>query len=213
MSLGSLARRVLGERWFPIAGRMYRRFFVDLDEVARCFPTLGADDVVVDVGGGDGGLLDAVLAQNPQARATMIDISPRLGGSLRPETRARVTLLPGVSVRAYIAAGHPRPTVAIVGDVVHHVPPAERPRFFADLHDLLAGRPARLVLKDVEPGSFVALASYLADRYVSGDKTVSLVDAAQMKALVAAAFPAARLTDTPLIERNPPNYCFVVETA
>jgi 2-polyprenyl-3-methyl-5-hydroxy-6-metoxy-1,4-benzoquinol methylase len=180
--------------------------------VARCFPTLRAEDTIVDVGGGDGELLNAVLALNKQARVTMIDISPRVGTSLSPEIRERVTYLPGTSIRDYIAQGHPAPNVAIVGDVVHHVPPALRRQFFADLLDLFAGRPGRLVIKDVEPGSLMATAAYWGDRYISGDKTARFLGAVEMKSLVIATLPSARITDTPLFQRNPPNYCLIVDT-
>jgi hypothetical protein len=139
----------------------------------------------------------------------MIDLSPKIGASLAPECRARVEILPGTSIADYRRSGRPKPDLVLVCDVIHHVPPPDRAGFFADVRDLVEGHAASLVVKDVEPGSFRATLSFLADRYVSGDKKVKLVGAEEMVSLVRAAFPAASYERTRLLDVDRPNYCLV----
>jgi len=211
MTIGQLARKVLGERWFAAAASRYRALFVDLGKVIDSLPALPADVEVLDVGGGDGAVLDVLLERYPGARATMIDLAPHIGGSLRAQHADRVRLLPGVSVRAYREVADRPPDLILVSDVLHHVPEDGRRQLFLDLRDLLCGRPATIVVKDVEPGYLRARLGYLADKYISGDRSVTLVPQAAVRSMLVEAFPLAALRSTPLLERDPPNYAIVCE--
>jgi hypothetical protein len=211
MTVGQLARKLLGARGFSRVGGWYRALFVDVEKVVDSFPALPDDVEVLDVGGGDGAVLDVLLARYPRARATMIDLAPRIGGALRPAHAARVTLLPGTAVSAYRAAMPRAPGLILVSDVLHHVAPDARLRLFLDLRDLLGGRPATLVVKDLEPGHLRARLGYLADRYISGDRSVTPAPPEEVRALLAQAFPGAAVRATNLIDRDPPNYALVCE--
>jgi cyclopropane fatty-acyl-phospholipid synthase-like methyltransferase len=210
MSIGQLARRVLG-RWFPLLGAHYRALFVDLEKVVDSLPALSPQPEILDIGGGDGAVLNLVLGRYPRAHATMIDLSLRMGSSLHPDRAQRVRLLPGVSMRDYSRVAHPPADIVIVSDVLHHVPVGERRQFFADLRDLLGGHKTLIFVKDVEPGSWRATAGYLADRYISGDKQVELISQATVRSLLVEAFPNAALRATELAERDPPNYALICE--
>jgi hypothetical protein len=200
---GALARRALGPL-FPIAGRAYRRLFVDLDAVARVIPP--TDGLILDVGGGDGQQLAALLRLNPRARAVLIDIAPHVGSFLSPSERSRVELLPATPLRDYPG---PRPDLVLLSDVVHHVPPTERQALLADLRALMGDAAFTLVVKDVEPGSLKARLTWLADRYISGDREVALIGRRSLCALVATTWPELVCYETPLFRRAPPNYCLV----
>jgi 2-polyprenyl-3-methyl-5-hydroxy-6-metoxy-1,4-benzoquinol methylase len=204
-SPGQFARRLLGPQLFKPLGDAYRAFFVDLSAVAASFPNLPRRASILEVGGGDGQLLNALLARFPEAHATMIDISPRLGDALDKKLLARVQLHPSTSIRQYIERGHPPPDVISVCDVVHHVQPDQRVRFFSDLRPLI-GPDTLLVVKDIRPGSPRAYLSYVADRYISGDREVSLLNEDELEALVKSAIPGVQATRTPLHEQDAPNY-------
>ncbi|MET0283979.1 MAG: class I SAM-dependent methyltransferase [Polyangiales bacterium] len=208
MSAGQVVRDLLGPRWFKPLGDAYRAFFVDLTAVAESFPQLPRSGSILEVGGGDGQLLNALLARFPSAHATMIDISPRLGAALDTTLLARVQLLPNTSIRQYIERGHPPPALISVCDVVHHVPPEQRVRFFSDLRPLI-GPDTLLVVKDIRPGTTRGYLSYLADRYISGDRSVSLLDESALETLVKSAIPGVRAERTPLFDRDAPNYAIV----
>jgi hypothetical protein len=209
MTIGQIARRVLGDRWFPVAGAWYRALAVDLEKVASEMPIPRAGEVILDVGGGDGALLDRYLARHSTAKATMVDLNATIGISLSASSRQRVELLPGTSILQYAQLGRPVPSLVLVSDVIHHVPQSDRLRFFGDIKDLLAGNRARLVVKDVQPGSLRAAWCWASDRFISGDRNVKLIGVAEMVQLVRCAFPGAAYEETPLIHCDSPNYCLV----
>jgi len=209
MSLGGIARSLLGERWFPVIGARYRAFFVDLEKVIDSLPPLPQNAQILDVGGGDGAVLNVILGRYPNARATMIDLSTKLGSSLVPERAQRVTMLPGVTLREYQGMDRPRPDLVVISDVLHHIPPAQRPGFFAELRAVICGNETALFVKDVEPGSWRATAGYLADRYISRDPNVELIGEASLRALLRETFPGATVTSTDLVARDRPNYSVV----
>src|SRR3990172_5932074 len=176
VSAGQLARRLLGDRWFPVVGRLYRRLFVDLRKVAEGLPKVPEGGHVLDVGAGDGELVNLLLPLNPGATAT---------------------------------PARPPADVVILSDVLHHVPLAERPGLLIDLRDLLAGRAAKLVVKEVEPGSWRARLYYLADRFITGDRNVHFIRRDEVRKLVQGALPDAACEETDLYRRNRPNYCLI----
>ena len=174
MSPGQLARRLLGSH-FQIAGELYRRIFVDMDKVTdgmiRHIPQ-GAH--VLDVGGGDGYVVDLLLTKRPDIRVTMTDIAPEIGSFIRPANRDRVILKPGTDAAEVEGAFD----VITLADVVHHVPAPARPGFFAMLASVAARTGARTVLvKDVEPGGLRALLALWGDLYITCDKNVAFLPA------------------------------------
>jgi cyclopropane fatty-acyl-phospholipid synthase-like methyltransferase len=209
MSLGSLARTILGQRWFPVVGGWYRGVFVDLERVVDCLPELPAGARILDIGGGDGQMINILLARHPEVAITMLDMSPRLGSFLKPEWKERVRLFPATSLRDYAKAEHEVPDLVIIGDVIHHVPEERRTEFFADLRTVLRGQATTLFVKDLEPGHFRSTLSVLADRYVSGDKRVSLASREAVTLLVREAFPGAEVRSTQLFEIDCPNYALL----
>lgn len=208
MSPGQLLRRLLGPKLFEPLGRASSAAFVDLEQVAESFPPLPRYARVLHLGGGDGQLLNALLARFADARATMIDVAPQLGGALSSSLLARVDLLPNTSVRDYAARGRPPPDLIVICDLVHHVPPQERVRFFSELRALFGPNTALLV-KDVRPGKARAYLSYWVDRYLLGDPWVSLIGEDALEALVQQALPGLVAERTPLFERHPPHYAIV----
>jgi 2-polyprenyl-6-hydroxyphenyl methylase/3-demethylubiquinone-9 3-methyltransferase len=204
-----MVRAVLGDRFFPFVGRYYRRLFVDLEKVADAMGPFLGNVHVLDIGAGDGEIENIILRRNPHLTATLIDLSPRPGGWLSPDVRQRVEIFSRTSVAAYQRLGRRLPDVVILCDVVHHVPPDERRVLFEEIRRLLQGQPARLIIKDLEPGSLRSFFCYAADRYITGDPNVSQISRSDLRQLVSSVFREADCADTALFEVNPPNYCLV----
>lgn len=204
MSVGSIVRAVLGDRAFRPLGRAYRRVFVDLHAVVDAIGALPRNAYLLDIGGGDGDVINLLLAKHPDCRVTMIDIADTVGGWIEPRFQDRVERRPKTDIRQF-AAGNVVPDVVLVSDVVHHVPLAARERFVDDLAAVV-GPKTLLVVKDVNPGGLRSMLALLADRYVTGDENVRFVPRDALRDMVARRLRDHMVQDSRLDERDAPNY-------
>ena len=93
--------------------------------------------------------------------------------------------MPSTSVDRYLASATPLPDVLLLSDVMHHIPVSERHAFLAGISTHFRSSLAmRIIVKDVEPGFARSLLGYWADKYITGDKTVSPIGRAQMISLM-----------------------------
>jgi len=211
-SPGQLVRRLLGDRLFSRVVRVYRAVFVDLDEVAACVPELPAGGEILDIGGGDGALLDRILHVQPHVRATLVDQSPSVGLSISDRNRERVRMLASRNVAECPALGIPAPHAVVIADVLHHVPPGERLGFLCEVAEFGRASLRFLVVKEVAPEGWRARLGLLSDWYVTGDRHVELIPPEELVPLVLEAFPGFVARATRLLERDSPNYCIVFES-
>jgi hypothetical protein len=208
---GQLVRRLLGDRLFCRVVEIYRAVFVDLDEVAACIPELPAGAEILDVGGGDGAVLDRLLRIQPHVRATLVDQSASVGLSLRDRDRERVRLLASRSVSDCRASGVPPPHAVVISDVLHHVPRQQRLGFLREVAEFSRSSARFVAIKEVAPEGWRARLGLLSDWYVTGDRHVELIPPDELVPLVLEAFPGFVARPTPLFERDAPNYCIVFE--
>jgi hypothetical protein len=208
---GTLVRRLLGDRLFSRVVEVYRAVFVDLDEVAACIPELPAGAEILDVGGGDGALLERLLRIQPHVRATLVDQSPQVGLSLDERNRERVRLLASRAVSECTAAGVPPPQAIVISDVLHHVPRDQRLDFLREVAAFGRASARFVAIKEVAPEGWRATLGLLSDWYVTGDRHVELIAPEDLVPLVLEAFPGFVARPTRLLERDAPNYCIVFE--
>jgi hypothetical protein len=64
----------------------------------------------------------------------------------------------------------------------------------------------RIIVKDVEPGSWRAQLGYWSDRYITGDLDVSPISREHLTRLFEEAFGPLRRENTNLFEADRPNY-------
>ena len=208
MALGAAIRALLGVRLARRVGRCYRMIFVDLAKEAAALSTvLPLDAHLLDIGGGDGEPLNYLLALRPDLRITTLDPKPVVGEWIEARFAPRVTRLAGTSLADYLAAGRADPDAILIADVLHHIPLAERTGFLRLVRVLLERVPhLRIIVKDVEPGSWRAVLGSLSDRYLTGDLDVSLIARENLVRLLEDALGPLRREDTNLFETDPPNY-------
>jgi len=204
MPPGQIARRLLGQR-FGSVGNVYRRIFVNLelivDVVERELPR---NANVLDIGGGDGALVERLLNRRSDLIVSMCDLAPHIGDFLSESNRANVTLLAATDFTEVTGAYD----AVTISDVVHHVPAEERDAFFGSLAKSCNRWGCRkIILKDIEPCGWRATLSLFADRYVTGDRHVALFSRANFAELARRHFPkAGRASAVP----DWPNYCEVL---
>ncbi|PBC05078.1 class I SAM-dependent methyltransferase [Mesorhizobium sp. WSM3860] len=201
---GQVARRILGRHFEPV-GNVYRRVFVDLNAIAGFLDAeLPRGAKVLDIGGGDGAVIERLLNRRPDLPVTMCDLAPSIGAFLSDGNRAKVKLLPATDI-ADVTGSYDAVTIS---DVIHHVPVDQRDIFFKSLADCCKRWGCRkIILKDIEPGGVRAMLSLLADRYITGDKHVVLFSRSDFADLARRHFPKAqRGSAIP----DWPNYCEVL---
>lgn len=204
MTPGQAVRKLTG-RHFTTLGDAYRRIFVDLD---RIIPVLSrgipAGARVLDIGGGDGAVVERLLRARPDLSVTMCDLAPAIGAFVSDAHRARVTLRPATDFTRIDG----RFDVVTLTDVVHHVPLAARDGFFAALAAARARWGAGAILiKDVEPQGARARLALLSDWYITGDRHVVPFARRDLAAIAARHFPDARRES---VVPDWPNYCEVL---
>jgi 2-polyprenyl-3-methyl-5-hydroxy-6-metoxy-1,4-benzoquinol methylase len=191
-----MARRLLG-RHFHIFADVYRRVFVDMDKVTdEMIRHIPPNARVLDVGGGDGYVVEQLLRKRPDIHVTMTDVASVVGTFISAENRRRATVLAATDVATVTGKFE----VMTLADVVHHVPPESRTAFLAVLTETARRVNCRTILiKDIEPGGLRALLALLGDHHITGDKQASPAPAASLKL---PGFTAAEMTMPDF-----PNYC------
>ncbi len=208
MTPGKLARLLLG-RAFPFAASIYRSFFLNIDALVQSISDqLPPGAKVLDVGCGDGLIIDRLLTVRPDIHVTMIDIASQIGDALDTAKAGRFRLLPETSIDRFLAGPISHFDAVLILDVLHHIPFSGRGTFFRDLTRLCA-HADRLIFKDVESGSAMGRLSYWADRYISGDKNVALVPSADALQNLQRALPNWNLK---LVKHRRPNYCITAHS-
>lgn len=213
MKIGPAVRRLLPPGLERKAAAAYRRVFVDLRKVAEALAgELPADAHLLDIGGGDGELLNHLLDLRPDVRVTMVDIAKSVGKFVQPAHSERVRRLPDTPIESHLASVTQRYDAALVSDVMHHLPAGYRVDFLRAVGAAVR-EGGKLLVKDVEPGHFVAWLSLMADMYVSGDKGVTLVSRQELYGLADTALSPRSMTEVGLFGKDRPNYLVRVELA
>lgn len=204
---GQIARRLMGPYFRPV-GDAYRRVFVNLERIADLLVEVAPNEArILDIGGGDGALIDRLLNRRPDLAITMCDIAPVVGAFLSVTNRRKVTQLPGTDFR--VVAG--TFDVVMITDVMHHVPVDQRNSFFRSLAKSCDDWGCTLLFfKDVEPGHFRAVLSLIADWYITGDRHVVLFSRSEFQKMAKRYFPDASSTS---FMPDSPNYCEVLRWA
>jgi 2-polyprenyl-3-methyl-5-hydroxy-6-metoxy-1,4-benzoquinol methylase len=208
MTPGKLARLVLG-RAFPLAASVYRSFFLDIDALVQSIShQLPPNAKVVDVGCGDGLIIERLLVARPDIHVTLIDVAREIGRGLDPAKAARYRLLPETSIDQFLAQTSEHFDAVTILDVLHHIAFPQRGAFLRELARLCA-QADRLIFKDVESGSVMGRLAFWADRYISGDKYVALVPSTEALRYLQSALPGWRLE---VVKQRRPNYCVMAES-
>lgn len=171
MSLGSSVRGRLG-RFEPLAIRLYRDRFIDLDALAATIASLAPDSHrVLEIGCGDGAMAAALQRYLPSATLLGIDPGVPDPGRMFEGDRQRVSFERSLT-SDLIARGEDAFDLVLLVDVLHHVDDDERQKVLDDAASLTATA-GTLIVKEWELRAGLAnRVAFTADRYVSGDSTV-----------------------------------------
>jgi 2-polyprenyl-6-hydroxyphenyl methylase/3-demethylubiquinone-9 3-methyltransferase len=207
MPIGPIIRRCFGPLERPVTD-LYRACFVNLGRFVRLVAEVapGARDIL-EVGCGEGAVLERLAQAYPEARLTGIDITPKVGRLFRGD-RSRVNFRQE-TIQQFAAEPPGRFDLVVISDVVHHVPWEMHTEFLRE-----AFRPLRpggvFVLKDWERRrNLIHPIGYFSDRVLTGD-TIRYRTAAEFRELIAAAVGPGRIVREDRIPPWPNNLVFTL---
>jgi 2-polyprenyl-3-methyl-5-hydroxy-6-metoxy-1,4-benzoquinol methylase len=190
MSIGPFVRRMFGPYERRI-GEIYRSLYIDIDGfVDMMVQWIPNASKILEVGCGEGSVTERLAAAYPDAKITAIDITPRLG-RLYKGSFDRVKFI-RCTVQEVAATESGQYDLAVLSDVLHHVPVELRQALLDAIRTALAPRGA-LVFKDWERNlSPIHWLSYASDRWLTGDR-ISYMSRIEMRERLALSFGEAAL--------------------
>jgi len=187
---------------------MYRRIFVDLEQLSEVLlPHLPHSARILDIGGGDGELLNHLLRARPDLTIDMVDIAPVVGKFIQPDHARKVRKFTRTPVED-LPAENTGYDIALISDVMHHLPADYRETFLQSIRARLRNDGC-LLIKDIEPGHAISSLSLFCDMYVSGDKGVSLIPLQELEFLCERLEPTS-MSEIGLLKIDRPNYALRV---
>jgi ubiquinone/menaquinone biosynthesis C-methylase UbiE len=192
MPIGPAVRRAFGplEPWVTAT---YRSIYVDLDDYVDAVHAWVPDArEILEVGCGEGAVTERLARAYPHARITAIDITPRVGRLYRgPTDRVRFRQCPVQEIASEEAG---RFDLAMIADVVHHVPEAFRKGLLDAVRVCLAPG-GSLIFKEWERSRTpIHWMCHASDRWLTGDR-VSFMSRDEARALLAQSFNESALID------------------
>lgn len=185
MPIGSVIRKAFGRHEHALS-ELYRSIYVDLDAYAdQIAAWVPAPRHILEVGCGEGAVTERLAARFPDADILAVDITPRAGRLYRgPRDRVIFAERTVQDVAAERAGAF---DLAVISDVIHHVPEDLRIDVLDATRRAVAPQGA-VVFKDWERTfSPIHWMTHGSDRWITGDR-VRYLSKHQAESLVARVF-------------------------
>ena len=166
MPIGPTVRQMLGPLERPISN-LYRSMFIDLNSFAHQIKKWCGASSILELGCGEGAVVERLVVKYPTASITGIDISPKVGRMFQGDQK-RVTFKQQ-TIKEFAVENIASIDLLVINDVMHHIPWELHKEILTDASKAL--KPGGyLVLKDWERNaSPIHLLCYILDRYITGD--------------------------------------------
>jgi 2-polyprenyl-3-methyl-5-hydroxy-6-metoxy-1,4-benzoquinol methylase len=172
MGIGASVRRAFGPHERQVAAA-YRGIYVDVAQLGSVIAAhVPKANRILEVGGGEGAVTEALAQKFPVAQILSIDITDRIGRLYSgPQDRVEFRQ----ADISEIATSHGAQfDLVVISDVLHHVPPPQRMAFLQEVARTLAPE-GRLVIKDWErTATPIHWLCYASDRWLTGDRVAFL---------------------------------------
>jgi len=206
-SIGSAVRHAFGPYERQVA-ELYRRAFIDLEDLSGCIRDWAAPRSILEIGCGEGALAERLVRDFPQAQYTGIDIIPHLGRMY--DGPAKRVSFRQITAEALAEEAPGSFDLVVINDVLHHVPDALR-RGILDAARALLGPDGHLIFKDwVRRPTMIHAAVYVADAYIGGDRGVRYMPLEEQRELIAESFGEGAIQGERCIEPWAQNRAFLI---
>lgn len=167
MSIGACIRSMAGPLE-PSFADWYRSLFYDVDAFALRLAEAASGGRFVDVGAGEGAVVEALVRAIPTANVLGVDPSPKVGRLYREDPmRARFVCAQASTLLPQWADSF---DVAILGDVLHHVAPEHEAAVWSTAAALVRPGGLLVVKEWIRRPSLRYFAGWCSDRFITGDK-------------------------------------------
>lgn len=179
-SIGILLRALGGGFLFRILAPAYRRFFISIKMFIKSTVPKDFNGSLLDLGGGDGAVLDLLLRTRNPRSVHFVDPTPNAGSMIRdPKVLKHV----GSYLHEVTEIQDLRFDLILLVDVLHHVEPHLRKALLADAIGRLSTH-GSLLIKEVEIKGIRSKLTYLADVYISKDPIVYFLSERSLTELI-----------------------------
>ena len=166
--IGRVVRRLAGSLE-PRLAQAYRAIFFDVEGFAQRIVSLEEPALVVEIGCGEGALVDALAPVLPRTRFVGVDISPQVGRLFRGDVSRVQFARADATAIAHEFAG--QADLVLICDVMHHAPPLAQRELWDAAARLVRPSAGRLILKEwVKNGTPIHHFGWVSDRFITGDR-------------------------------------------
>ncbi|WP_103763618.1 class I SAM-dependent methyltransferase [Roseovarius confluentis] len=204
-SIGASVRRAFGPYERQVS-ELYRRVFIDLENLAACIQDWADPTAICEIGCGEGALAERLCRDFPDASYLGIDIAPQLG-RMYDGDRAEFRQIDAQDLAEERSGQF---DLVVLNDVMHHVPVGIRADILQAAKKLLVPGGV-LVFKDwLRRSTPIHAACYVADVYIGGDKNVAYMAMEEQRELIASVFGPAAVAAEQSIRPWSQNHAFKV---
>jgi len=207
MAIGPFVRGLFGPYERQV-GELYRSVFIDLDAlIALMLKWQPMSASLLEVGCGEGAVTERLRRAYPDALITAIDITPRIGRMYRGD-QDRVRFLQ-CSVEEVVQGEAVHFDLAVLSDVVHHIPQAQRHSVLEGIRKLIEPS-GLLIFKDWERAfAPIHWLTHGTDRWLTGDR-VEYLTREEMRELLSTSFGRNSILDEARVAPWSNNLAFLV---
>ena len=167
MPIGPSVRKMFGPYERTIS-ELYRSIFIDLNSLVKQIRQWTSASHILELGCGEGAIIERVVKEFPSASVTGIDIVPGVGRMFNGDP-SRV-VFKQQAINGFAAENPSIFDLLLVCDIMHHIPWEMHKDILLDAKKTL--KPGSyLVLKDwARDFSLIHFLCYFSDRFITGDR-------------------------------------------
>lgn len=206
MAIGPIIRQMFGPYEKPVS-EAYRSIFVNLDSFVTQIQKWAAASRILELGCGEGAVIERLVKAYPGADITGIDVSPRVGRLFQGDN-SRVTFKQD-TIKDFSSRNPASFDLLVICDILHHIPWELHEEILIDARKALKPG-SHLVIKDWERNySPIHFLCHFSDRFITADR-VRYKSADELRVLIKQVFGADAIQAEARIRPRFNNIAFLV---
>lgn len=210
MAIGPRIRQALGPFERPVS-EFYRNIFIDLKALKyKIKEWIPPEEItqILEVGCGEGAIIELLIEIFPNAHITGIDITPHIGRMYRGDLN-RVSFRKE-TIKDFASSNKEKYDLVLIIDVLHHIAPEMRREFLSDAQKTLKNGGIFLMKDWRRNKTPIHFFSCFMERYITGD-SVHYLSMDELRCLIRDIFGEDSILDEAVIPLWNNNIAFLVK--